>query len=267
MKNNYWVVTNPLSYRITEPIMNAAFEALGFEGIYDSKEVPAEDLESTIEKLRSGELTGLSVFTPHKGPSTSFCDELCEEAKAIGAVNYLQMKDGKLNGYNLDWEGAKRAISTGIPDLKGKAILVLGAGGAGRAVAYFAKQEGADVYLWNRTPEKAQKFAEEIGVNWVEDLDDLTALPKVIVNATRLSSQDRQRSLVPFFLWEEVELAMESVCQNTSLFLEEAKAMNVPHLIEGEDWAAHQMNALLRHIAKKELSIEAMHEIVHRVLA
>ena len=145
MKNNYWVVTNPLSYRITEPIMNAAFEALGFEGIYDSKEVPAEDLESTIEKLRSGELTGLSVFTPHKGPSTSFCDELCEEAKAIGAVNYLQMKDGKLNGYNLDWEGAKRAISTGIPDLKGKAILVLGAGGAGRAVAYFAKQEGADV--------------------------------------------------------------------------------------------------------------------------
>jgi shikimate dehydrogenase len=264
---NYWVITHPLSYRITEPIMNAAFEAVSFEGAFDSKEVPEEELEATVEKMRAGELAGLSVFTPHKGPSVALCDELSHEVQAIGAVNYMQMEDGKIHGYNIDWEGAKRAMNTVLPDLSGKKILVLGAGGAGRAVAYFAKQEGAEVYLWNRTPEKAEKFAAQIGVNFVEDLNDMSVHPEVIVNATRVSSQDRQRSLVPFALWEKVELAMESVCRATSLFLEEAKAMNVPHLIDGEDWAAHQMNALLKHIANQEISTDTMHEIVHKALA
>lgn len=266
MTKAYLVITNPLSYRITEPIMNAAFADIQFDGAYDSQAVDEDGLADTIARLRAGEITGLSVFTPHKGPSVKHCDVLSDEVKAIGAVNYLQMEEGKLVGYNLDWEGAMRAIKAEMPDLSGKRVLVLGAGGSGRAAAYFALKEGAKVTIWNRTPEKAQKFAKEIGIEWVDDMATIPELPQVIVNATRLSSQERQRSIIPFSLWKEVELVMESVCRSTSLFLEEAKAMNVTHLIEGEDWAAHQMNALLRHVAGKEVSTERMHEIAHEVL-
>jgi len=247
--------------------MNAAFKDIDFEGVYDSQAVDKDGLEETIAKLREGELSGLSVFTPHKGPSVAHCDVLSDEVKAIGAVNYLQMEDGKLMGYNLDLEGAKRAITAEMPDLKDKRVLVLGAGGSGRAVAYFAMKEGAKVTIWNRTPGKAQKFANELGIDWVEDLATIAELPQVIVNATRLSSQERQRSIIPFSLWKEVELVMESVCRSTSLFLEEAKAMNVKHLIEGEDWAAHQMNALLNHVSGKEVTTQRMHDIAHEVLA
>lgn len=266
MTKQFWVVTYPLSYRITEPIMNAAFKQLDFEGVYDSKAVDSEGLPEVLNKLRSGELSGVSVFTPHKGPSVTLCDAVSEEAQVIGAVNYLQMEGDQLTGYNLDWEGSMRAAQSALPDLSGKHVLVLGAGGSGRAVAYFARKAGAKVTLWSRTPAKAQAFAEKIGVNWLEDLQDLKEAPHVIVNATRTSSKDRQRSLVPFALWEQVELAMESVCSATSLFLEEAKAMNVPHLIVGEDWASHQMNALLSHITGKELGSDEMHCIAHGVL-
>ena len=178
----------------------------------------------------------------------------------------MQMENDKLVGYNLDWEGALRAIKTEVPNLAEKHILVLGAGGAGRAVAYYCLKEGAKVTLWNRTAEKAKKFAESTDMEWIEDLEKMTELPQIIVNATRVSSQDRQRSLLPFKLWENVELVMESVCRSTSLFLEEAKAMNVKHIIDGDDWAAHQSNALLRHIAGEEIALDEMHQLVSKVL-
>ncbi|MFT7184492.1 MAG: shikimate dehydrogenase [Oceanicoccus sp.] len=266
MSKAYWVVTHPLTYRVTEPIINAAFQKLDYDGEYDSFDIPTEGLEDVVNKVRSGELSGLSVFTPHKGPSVDLCDVVSDEIRAIGAVNYMQMEEGKLVAYNLDWEGALRAIKSALPDLSGKHILVLGAGGAGRAVAYYGLKEGAKVTIWNRSPEKAKKFAEEAGMDWVEHVDSLADSPHIIVNATRVSSQDRQRSLLPYQLWDQVELAMESVCQSTSLFLEEAKAMNVDHIIRGEDWAAHQMNSLLRHITGQEISSEQMHELVHEVL-
>ncbi len=263
---HFRVITYPLSYRITEPIMNASFQEMGFEGKYDSKEVSEEGLEEEINKLKSGELYGISLFTPHKGPALEFCDEISDEAKHIGAVNYIQKKGEKLIAYNLDWEGAMRAIRQKMPDISGKNMLVLGAGAAGRAVAYFAREEGANVILWNRTPEKAKSYAERISIDWIEDLTYLKSSPQIIVNATRLSCQDRQQSLLPFILWEKVELAMESVCRSTSLFLEEARAMNVQYLIEGEDWARHQMNALLRHILDREMEESLMQNIIHEVL-
>ena len=266
MTKNFWVVTNPLTYRITEPILNAAFLKIGFDGEFDSQAIEEAGLEEVIDKVRQGELSGVAVFTPHKGPSLAYCDEVSDEIKAIGALNYLQMEGDKLVGYNLDWEGAVRAIKVEVPDLTDKHILVLGAGGAGRAVAYYGLKEGAKVTLWNRTTEKAKKFAESIGINWIEDLEMLDEKPHIIVNATRVSTQDRQRSLLPYKLWENVVLAMESVCRLTSLFLEEAKAMNVQHIIDGDDWAAHQSNALLRHITGKEIPLEDMHKIVLEVL-
>ena len=192
-------------------------------------------------KLKTGELAGIVATMPYKTPSIAYLDEATEEVKAINAVNVIVNKDGKLHGYNTDWLGAVGAIKTELPEIKDLSVLILGTGGAARAAAYGLKKEGAKVAVWNRTPEKAKAYAQALGVEWVEHLDSWNGEPNIIINATAASSQDRQSTMIPFRFWKTVKLALDAVYGKTSLFLEEAKAMNVPHVISGEMWFLNQV--------------------------
>lgn len=263
MIKTYWIVGHPLSFCLTTPVMNGAFEEEGVEAHFETQDVPPEAFDGVMQKLRAGELTGIIATMPYKTPSLEYLDVSSEDCKAVNAVNVLLNRDGKIHGFNTDWMGAVGAIKTALPSVKDLSVLILGAGGAARAAAYGLQKEGARVAIWNRTPERAKATAEKLGLEWVEHLDGWNGQPDLIVNATATSSLDRQSTLIPFRFWKNVKLALDAVYGKTSLFLEEAKAMNVPHVLSGEIWFLNQIFPMHRLITGQDGPEALMTRLTH----
>ena len=136
------VLGNPVHHSLSPAIHNAAFDHLGLNFVYLA--FPVErDVEGAIQGIRAlGNLRGFSVTIPHKVAVMSYLDEVDATARHIGSVNTI-VKDGeKLTGYNTDASGALKALRQGGAQLKGQRVLLLGSGGAARAIAFGLAVEG-----------------------------------------------------------------------------------------------------------------------------
>lgn len=254
----YWIIGHPLKFCLTTPVMNGAFKALDVDAEFETHDITPEELPNVMKKLKNGELSGIVATMPFKTPSLEYLDETTEQVKAINSANLILNRDGKLKGYNTDWRGALGVVKEILPDLKGKKVLVLGAGGAARAACFALKLEGAAVSIWNRTSTRAKAFAADQGLEWIEHLDSWAGDPDIIINATAQSSQDRQSTLVPFRFWKRVKLALDAVYGKTSLFLEEAKAAHVPYAVSGEVWFLKQVEPMFELITGKKAPLDLM---------
>ncbi len=126
---------NPVDHSLSPAIHNAAFQTLGLDFVYLAFRV--EDLDGAIRGIRSlGNLRGFSVTIPHKVAILPYLDEVEPTAKHIGSINTIVVNNGKLQGYNTDASGAMRALRDADVPLKGQRILMLGSGGAARAIAF-----------------------------------------------------------------------------------------------------------------------------------
>jgi len=155
----------PVSHSLSPKIQNAALKACGLEGEYSLYPIAPDDmqaLKSLLERVRSGDMTGLNVTIPHKQNVIQFMDELTPTAKAIGAVSVIYMRDDKLIGDNADAHGfltdLKKAFDFS-PVVASSSALVLGAGGSARAVVYALLNDGWDVTIAARRIEQAQELA------------------------------------------------------------------------------------------------------------
>ncbi len=262
MTKNYWVAGHPLRFCLTTPVLNGAFEATGWDGRFETHDVSPEERTDLMEQLKSGDLDAVILTLPHKTPTVADLPNPSDDVKWIGAVNLVRRSaDGSLEGFNTDWTGAKGALSTVLPDFKDHHILILGAGGAARAAAYAAVQGGAKVSIWNRTPIHAQNFAAAHDLEFVQDMREWDGQPDVIINATALSDEPRQSSLVPFPLWAKVQVAVDAVYGKTSLFLEEAQAAQVPHRISGETWFLMQAFEVFERLTGQPAPKELMQKL------
>lgn len=257
----FWIIGHPLSFCLTTPVMNGALKAAGIDAEFETHDIEPEELPSVMEKVRSGELTGIVATMPYKTPSISYLDEASDEVAVIHAVNFVWNRDGKLHGYDTDWLGAMGALHEVMPSAKDKRVLILGAGGAARGAAYGLQKEGAHVTMWNRTLARAKEFADAIGIESIENLESIREEPDIIINATAHSSGDRQSTLVPFYLWRHVEVAMDAAYGKTSLFLEEAKAANVPNTLSGEQWFLNQVFPLFEILTGEKAPVELMRQL------
>jgi len=155
----------PLGHSLSPKIHTAALKACGLEGSYSLFPIPPDDkdgLKDLLVRIRSGELHGLNVTIPHKQNAIEFMDELTPTAKAIGAVNTIYLRDGKLIGDNTDAAGFLADLKKGIENRElgvGKSALVLGAGGSARAVVYALLSAGWNVTLATRRLEQAEQLA------------------------------------------------------------------------------------------------------------
>lgn len=150
--------------------------------VYVKMDLASQDLNEFFQHLRTSKFSGLSVTMPLKETIIPYLDGLDAEAEAIGAVNTLHLKNGKLKGFNTDGKGALDALEKKI-SVKNKKIVVLGAGGAARAIIYEAKRRGAEVYLFNRTHKKAQVLAEHFNVIYLDTLE-ACGFYDVLINTT-----------------------------------------------------------------------------------
>lgn len=158
----------PLGHSLSPLMHSAALRYAGLEGDYGLFPVQplpdgAAELRSLVKRLRTGELDGLNVTIPHKQAVIPLLDTLSPAGLAIGAVNTMFVRNGRLCGENTDWEGFLSDLETHLPDCregKNRHALVLGAGGSARAVVYALTQCGWRVIISTRRPEQSRELAD-----------------------------------------------------------------------------------------------------------
>ena len=156
------VIGDPISHSKSPLMMNRALATTGLNFTYAAFHVSPADLGQAIAGVRALQFRGINVTIPHKETVIPFLDELDESAQLIGAVNTIVNNQGRLIGYNTDGIGYARSLieETGI-SLAGKKVLVLGAGGAARAIVYALAKHGVNkIYLVNRSQERAVELAQ-----------------------------------------------------------------------------------------------------------
>ena len=155
---------NPLGHSLSPIIHNAMFEHLGLDYCYLPVEVTPENLGKVFAGLRCMNVAGCNVTIPHKVAILDLLDELDPHAARLGAVNTICFREGRALGYNTDGEGFLRSlVEGGVTSVEGHDILLLGAGGAVRAIAMGLAAAGARaIHLCNRSPHKAVALAEEV---------------------------------------------------------------------------------------------------------
>lgn len=157
------LIGNPVEHTLSPLIHNHLAKALGENLVYVPFLVENEDVEAAVKGAYALSITGLNVTVPHKSAVIPYLKELDPLADKIGAVNTLVRTEGGYKGYNTDMSGLLRAMKSEGIQIEGKETLLLGAGGASRAVAFMLATEGAkQVYLLNRTVDRAQAVAKEV---------------------------------------------------------------------------------------------------------
>jgi shikimate dehydrogenase len=178
------VIGHPIRHSLSPALFNSAFEALGLDWAFLAFDVPGGSGAAAVSSMRVLGIEGMSVTMPHKEAAAGACDRLSPTAERLGAVNSVYLRAGELVGENTDGVGLLDALrwDEGF-DPTGARCLVLGAGGAARAVVLaLADSAAGDVAVWGRTPERAAAAAE-LGGRVVEDPAD-AADYDLLVNAT-----------------------------------------------------------------------------------
>jgi shikimate dehydrogenase len=196
------------------PLMhNAGFEALGLNFVYVAFEPEKKHLQDAVWGIRGLGIKGVSVSKPYKEEVIKFLDEIDPIARDIGAVNTILNKENHLIGYNSDWIGAVQAIEQEIT-IKDKKIILTGAGGAGKAIAYGMKFSGGKVFIYNRSVERAKKIAEQFGLKLGGNLEDLAQIRDydILINATPVGSYpDMNNSIIPEQILKEGKIVLDVV--------------------------------------------------------
>jgi shikimate dehydrogenase len=182
------LIGDPVAHSVSPAMQKAAFKALGLNYVYLAFRVPSAALGDAINGIRGLGLRGANVTIPHKTAVLPLLDEIEEQAKRLGAVNTIVNDFGKLTGYNTDAPGFLAALRGRGFEPKGEKAVVLGAGGAARAIGFALRDAGASVAIVNRSPEAAKALAADTGASAIEltesGLKTALANASLVVNAT-----------------------------------------------------------------------------------
>ncbi|MDO5847966.1 MAG: shikimate dehydrogenase [Methanobrevibacter sp.] len=178
------LIGNPVEHSFSPPMHNAAFKALGMDYVYVAFDVLPENVGNAIKGAESLNIKGFNVTIPHKIEVMKHLNEIDDVARLIGAVNTIDFKN--LKGYNTDGIGAIKAINEAT-DIKDKKVVLAGAGGAARAIAfYLAKENPEEIVILNRNTEKSDNLAHDVAKSKLTDnvtSDSINAIEKYLRDA------------------------------------------------------------------------------------
>ena len=198
MSKTYAVIGDPIDHSLSPNIHNAAFRHSKLDHTYIAYKIPAGELAAGIEALKAIKIAGFNVTIPHKIEMMKFLDEMDTTCKVIGAVNTVLNENGKLKGYNTDMIGFLNPIKKKNFTIKNSQVLLLGAGGAARAIiTAMIKEKASKISIVNRTQENANKladFAKKIGGNVdtisIHEANKLITDYKFIINSTSIGMRN-----------------------------------------------------------------------------
>ena len=161
MTGTYAIIGDPIDHSLSPVIHNAAFRELGLDCAYIAYRVPADELAESVGSMRGAGIAGFNVTMPHKVATMRHLDVVDENCSVIGACNTVANSDGMLRGYNTDFEGFLDPLRRRKTSIGGMDVLLLGAGGAARAIVAALAREGArNVTVANRTLASASDLAD-----------------------------------------------------------------------------------------------------------
>lgn len=266
MTKRYCVIGYPIGHSLSPPMHNMAFSVLGIDASYDALEV--NDLDTKYGGLREI-YSGINVTVPHKIKILDLVDEVDESADLIGAANCLDISD-KTTAHNTDMVGSISALKTKAASLKNKEVLVLGAGGAARAVSFGCALEGAHVSIYNRTKMRAQTLCEEIKNKTCKETKAIYNLESaeydILINATSIGMWPKTDES-PF----EYKISKDSIVMDVvynpleTRLLRDAREVGA-ETVDGVEMFIYQGAESLR-IWGYDPPIDAMRKEVHRILS
>lgn len=190
MKTVFGVFGDPIAHSKSPDMHNAAFRELDMECSYHAFRVSPENLKDALLGARAMGFGGVNLTVPLKQEALKIV-EADSLAAGIGAINTVDFKDG-MKGYNTDGLGAKRTLEEKDVEIKGSKVLIVGAGGASRAIAFQFAKDGADITIANRTEQKAIDLASEVSSVGsatgcgLDNLKELIADSDILINCTTL---------------------------------------------------------------------------------
>ena len=187
----YGVVADPVAHSLSPLLHNTSFAAHKLDNCYLPFRIPPDELGLFMAWCRESNLQGLSVTIPHKEAMLAYIQQAEAAVNGIGALNTVVFRDGEALGYNTDYRAAMDSImeriateEQGAEALRGRGVLVLGAGGAARAIAFGLRQRGALVAITSRTQPRADALAREVGGRALPWNSRYDIKPGILVNAT-----------------------------------------------------------------------------------
>ena len=273
------LIGDPVEHTMSPVMHNTAYEKLGLNYIYIPFRVAPEQLGQAVDGLRALNVRGFNVTIPHKVSIIPMLDGLDPLAEKIGAVNTVVNTDGELRGYNTDAEGFMRALLNKGVEPGGKNIVVLGAGGAARAVTYKLAERETSLTILNRRQELdwAEDIAELIKEDFgkpvrvlelgEENLAEALRDANILINATSVGmSPNDNQSPVPAGLLKE-GLAVFDVVYNpvVTRLLGEAKAAGA-QIISGVDMLVWQGALAFEKWTGQEAPLDLMRKVALKML-
>lgn len=190
MTTKAFVIGHPIAHSRSPLIHGTWLAEHGIEGSYEAIDVAPDALPAFFERICAGEFAGGNITIPHKEAVFDLCDEVDPLAQSIGAVNTLIAKDGRVTGTNTDYLGFLGNLDQGAPGWsdEAKPAIVLGAGGASRAILVALASRSIPAILLNRTRETADRVAQELAgditVAALDDFNDVAPHAGLVVNTT-----------------------------------------------------------------------------------
>lgn len=206
---------DPVSHSLSPAINNDALRRAGIDAVYFPFHIPPQSLPEAVSAIRLLGFWGITITKPHKETALPLLDEVDADARLIGAVNNIVNRDGRLVGYNMDSPGFRRSLREDLYfDPRGKRVLLIGAGGAGRAaIVALARAGAARIDIVNRSVQRAEVVAAELGPSFGQTrfacggmdpalLDAAAAEADLIVNSSAIGFKGDD---FDYFPWQHLK--------------------------------------------------------------
>ncbi len=256
------VIGWPIDHSLSPSMHNAAFRALGMDWAYLAFPIHPDHLPHAVTGLFEAGCAGLNVTIPHKNAVAACCAELSPAAEAIGAVNTLvPLPGGGIQGDNTDADGFLRALDEAAPvAVDGHDVLLIGAGGAGRAVAHALRGRGARLRVANRTEAKAAQLGEPVPFTR-EAMEEAASTAALVVNATSLGmGSDDVPPELPIDALDHGAVAFDLVYRTEPTPWLQAAAARGARTVDGTGMLLHQGAAAFTQWTGVEPPLDAMRE-------
>ena len=248
-------------------LFNYAFEKLRMNATYLPLKLMSKDLRVAIAAIKVFHIKGCGVSMPHKSKVMAYLDHIDSQARKIGAVNTIVIRNQKLIGYNTDWQGAKKALAP-LYNPKGKEVLIVGAGGAARAIIVALKSlYPKRISITNRNNKRSKQLAKEFGVSYTFWNDRNETKAHLVINATPVGMNGEEAMLISPSLLDTAEAVMDVVVSSKPTFLIRKAKEKKKICIAGALMATYQAEAQFELYTGKQAPHQIMKVAMNRFLS
>jgi 3-dehydroquinate dehydratase / shikimate dehydrogenase len=272
----FGVIGDPVGHSLSPLIHNRAFQQLGVDAVYLPFRVPRGELPAFLEAFKMIPVKGYSVTIPHKEAAAQAAHDKDEAVACTNAANTLIAQTAGWSAHNTDFRAAVESLKANLPPgpdgaptpLSSRTILLLGAGGIARAVAHALRREGAVLMISNRTLERGQRLAEEVGCRFIDWSARHSILADTLINCTSVGMHPNldESPIHNSFLKPGLLVFDTIYTPETTLLVKEARERGC-HIITGVDLFVRQAAQQFKLFTGRDAPLELMRSTVRRALS